>query len=69
MQANLFGSPVSYPLVALLILAAVIVAFAAVGIFLSEKGYGVIPKRGRALRLLRIRLFLLICYGRYVLYC
>ncbi len=49
----LFGSPVSYPLVALLILAAVIVAFAAVGIFLSEKGYGVIPKRGRALRLLR----------------
>ena len=49
----LFGQPVGYPVVALLILAAVIPVFAAAGVLLCEKGYGVIPKRGKALRLLR----------------
>lgn len=50
----IFGQPVSYPLVALLILAALIAVFGMVGVLLSEKRYGVIPKRGKALRLLRV---------------
>lgn len=46
-----FGSPVSYPVVALCGLALMIAVFGAFGWLLSEKGYGVIHKKGRGLGL------------------
>ncbi len=49
-----FGDPISYPLVALALLALLILVCAAVGWILSNKGFGVIPRRGRGLRFLRI---------------
>lgn len=51
----LFGKPVAYPLFALLILAIVLLVFGVLGWWLSEKGFGVNPKKGRRFRLLKRR--------------
>jgi|GEM_PF-2721657 len=48
----IFGKPVSYPVVAFGILLMALIVFGALGYILSEKGIGVIPRRGRALRIL-----------------
>lgn len=48
-----FGNPVSYPLVALGILALGAIVFGTIGWLLSERGFGVIPRRGKAFRMLQ----------------